>query len=165
MRRAAIVIAKYVRRYLAYAVFRDMQEVSIREFEIRYTASIHVQRVFRAYKARDKLRREREERERAFTILNHAAIRVQRQYYRRNGEFSAFCLMCGLRARHGWDRAEHSLHGRERSRVVFSKLGQLSAHPARLYIRCLADVEQLLCRAMTVELLAKIKRQRAGHCG
>ena len=103
MRRAAIVIAKYVRRYLAYPVLRDMQEVSIREFEIRYSASIHVQRVFRAFRARDKLRREREERERAFTILNHAAIRVQRQYYRRNGEFSAFTLMCGLRARHNWD--------------------------------------------------------------
>ena len=103
MRAAAITIAAYVRRYLAAAVFRDMEERSIREFEIRYMASIHMQRVYRGFSDRFRLKREKAARDRALMTLEHAAVRVQRQYYRRNGEFSAFCLMCALRTVHGWE--------------------------------------------------------------
>ena len=103
MKRSAITIAAYVRRHLAAAIFRDMEERSLREFEIRYTASIHMQKVFRGFSDRSRLKREKAERDRELMTLEHAAVRVQRQYYRRNGEFSAFCLMCALRTVHGWE--------------------------------------------------------------
>eukprot|EP00750_Incisomonas_marina_P027416 INCI6189.1.p1 GENE.INCI6189.1~~INCI6189.1.p1 ORF type:complete len:2493 (-),score=433.79 INCI6189.1:5030-12508(-) len=100
-RLAAVRIQTSLRRYWAQSgVLQKLRLVARNAQALRLWAVLEIQRFLRGRWARQQVFSIRAENERQRMILYNAALRVQRRYYARNGEFSTFALCCALRTSH-----------------------------------------------------------------
>jgi hypothetical protein len=100
LRRATIVIQKYVRRHLSYLRRQRISHAIWRTEEERMAAVIRIQCRWRIRCARKKIRGQRFQ----IKMRHYSALVIQRNYYRFRKAFHTFFLMCVLSAREAEDK-------------------------------------------------------------
>ena len=99
--RAAVVIQTHLRGHWAQSgIITILRARSYERMSQRLWGALEIQRWLRGIRARYRVHLIRKTNERESMRLYNAALRLQRQYYARNGEFSSFALCCALRISH-----------------------------------------------------------------
>ena len=99
-RRAVRILQNQLRGHLGRFIVASLRLLRWRNFERRWTAALALQRDWRARMARRMTSHTLNDQEHVF----EAALMLQRTWYRHNGEFSTWILLCALRVRDELDR-------------------------------------------------------------
>ncbi|RYH12451.1 hypothetical protein EON65_38310, partial [archaeon] len=139
LRRATIIVQKYVRRYQAIMRKLRMLQAIWENIEKRLAASIKIQCRYRIRLAKKRVKK------RKFNVAmrQYAALVIQRNWYRSKNAFHTFFLMCALREREEQDIALERL-ATTMGRAYRARLIQ-RLYKARYHKRIITNVIKVQC--------------------
>nr|CCA24025.1 conserved hypothetical protein [Albugo laibachii Nc14] len=160
LRKSASILQRSFRCYQARRLDHVVAHLKILNIEKEWTGSILLQRFARGFLARRKRFRLQEDHKTKFI----AALRIQRCWYRHNGEFSTFVLLCclreeGLREIATRNTIQKLVHWKCATRLQSSyrKYRERVLHDAIVRVQCF--IRQWLAR----KIIVRKRREIASH--